>query len=198
MEDNAVPTGIKGRFAVRIILFTDYTLIIMEVVIDYEYLSGAHGEAVLKEVSVASENVIDSFRFLPPYSMNRHSSPTSGLTWDDGLIPYLSLFQSLTEATTNFAHLYAKGDDKCAYLTNLLGRPVQNLDSFGCPSRKEFKMDKSCSLPCHKFPDMSCAVRNALNLYGWLKHHIQDKEYVKCPKDESRHTAIFNSGIKME
>ena len=37
----------------------------MEVVIDYEYLSGAHGEAVLEEVSVAAENVIDTFRFYP-------------------------------------------------------------------------------------------------------------------------------------
>ena len=37
----------------------------MEVVIDYEYLSGAGGEEVLKEVSVAAENVIDTFRFLP-------------------------------------------------------------------------------------------------------------------------------------
>jgi len=38
----------------------------MEVVIDYEYLSGAHGEEVIKEVSVASENVLEAFRFLPP------------------------------------------------------------------------------------------------------------------------------------
>ena len=29
----------------------------MEVVIDYEYLTGARGETVLKEVSVAAENV---------------------------------------------------------------------------------------------------------------------------------------------
>jgi len=170
----------------------------MEVVIDYEYLTGARGETVLKEVSVAAENVIDTFRFLPPYSMNPHSSPTSGLSWEDGLIPYSSLFQALTEATTNYAHLYAKGDDKCKLLTDMLGRPVQNLDSFGCPSRKEFRMTTGCSLPCHKFPDKSCDVRNAISLFGWLKHHIQDKEYVKCPKDDSRHTAIFNSGIEME
>jgi len=52
----------------------------MEVVIDYEYLTGARGETVLKEVSVAAENFIDTFRFLPPYSMNPHSSPTSGLS----------------------------------------------------------------------------------------------------------------------
>jgi hypothetical protein len=168
----------------------------MEVVIDYEYLSGAHGEELIKEVSVASENVIETFRFLPPYSMSAHSSEDSGISWDDGIIAYSALFQTLTEATTNFAHRYAKGTAKCTLLSNLLGRSVENLDSFGCPSRKSFRMNTGCSLPCHKFPDKSSAARNALNLYGWLKHHIQDKEYVKCPKDNSRHTAIFNSGIE--
>jgi len=58
-------------------------------------------------------------------------------------------------------------------------------------------MSTGCSLPCHKYPDKSFAARNAHNLYGWLKHHLQDKEYVKCPKDNSRHTAIFNCGIEM-
>ena len=38
----------------------------MEVVIDYEYLSGTHGEEVIKELSVASEDVQETFRFLPP------------------------------------------------------------------------------------------------------------------------------------
>jgi hypothetical protein len=169
----------------------------MEVVIDYEFLSGAHGEEVIKEVSVASENNLETFRFLPPYAMNAHSSEGSGISWDDGIIAYSLIFQTLAEATTNFAHLYAKGTAKCPFLSNLLGRSVQNLDLFGCPPRKSFRMTTGCSLPCHKFPDKSCAGRNALNLYGWLKHHIQDKEYVKCPKDYSRHTDIFNSGIEM-
>jgi hypothetical protein len=169
----------------------------MEVVIDYEYLSGAHGEEVIKEVSVASETVLDTFRFLPPYPMDAHSSENSGISWDDGFIAYTALSQTLSEATTNFAHLYSKGTNRCKFLTNLLGRPVQNLDSFGCPARKSFKMNIGCSLPCHRFPDKNCAARNALNLYGWLKHHIQDKEYVNCPKDNSRHTDIFNSGIEM-
>jgi hypothetical protein len=47
-------------------------------------------------------------------------------------------------------------------------------------------------MTCHK----SCALRNASNLYGWLMHHIQDKEYVKWPKDDTRHTPIFNSAVK--
>jgi len=98
-----------------------------------------------------------------PNSMNTHSTPTSGLTWEGGLIPYSSLFQALTMATTNFAHLYSKGDDKCSYISSLLGRPVQNLDSFGCPSRKKFTMTTGCSLPCQKFSDKSCSVHNAIS-----------------------------------
>ena len=39
----------------------------MEVVIDYEYLTGAHGEEVIKQLSVASENVHEKFRFLPQH-----------------------------------------------------------------------------------------------------------------------------------
>jgi hypothetical protein len=169
----------------------------MEAVIDYEVLLGAHLEEVIKEISVASEDALETFRFLPPYSMNNHSSKVNGLSWDDGIIPYSSLFKTIAETTANFAHLYAKGDAKCAYLSSLLGRAVLNLDTFGCPSRKDFRMTTGCSLPCHRFPDISCATRNARNLYKWLMHHLQDKEYVKCPKDNSRHTAIFNSGVEL-
>jgi hypothetical protein len=128
--------------------------------------------------------------------MNPNSSESSCLSWEDGVILYSSLFQTLTEATANFAHLYSKGDAKYAYLSGLLGRNVQNLDSFGCPPRKKFRMAASCSMPCHYFPDKSCSLRNATNFYGWLKHYIQDKEYVNCPKDNTRHTAVFNSGVE--
>jgi len=65
VEDNAVSAGIKGRFTGTITPFTDCTLTVMEVVIYYEYLSGVRGEEVLKEVSLASENFIDTFRFYP-------------------------------------------------------------------------------------------------------------------------------------
>jgi len=58
-------------------------------------------------------------------------------------------------------------------------------------------MTTGCNLPCQKLPDKSCAARNVYNLYGWLMHHLQDKEYVKFPEYNTRHTAIFNSGIKM-
>ena len=169
-----------------------------EVVIDYEYLLGTHGEEVIKELFVASTDVRETLRFLPPYRMDPHSNDQNGLCWDNESIAYGSLFQVVAGATANFTNLFAKGTEKCKVLTELLGRCVRNLDSFGCPERKEFKMTTGCSLPCHKHPDKSCAARNAYNLYGWLRHHTQEKECVKCPKDNTRHTAILNSGIKTE
>jgi hypothetical protein len=60
----------------------------MEVVIDYEYVFGAHGEEAIKEVSVASENFLGTFRFLPPHSMDDHSSDLNGISWSDGIIDY--------------------------------------------------------------------------------------------------------------
>jgi hypothetical protein len=168
----------------------------MEVVIDYEYLTGARGEDVPKDVPVASENVIDTFRFLLPYSMNPHSSERSGLTWDEEIISYSSLFQTLTEATYNFVHLYPKGHAKCAYLFGLLGRTVQSLDSLAALHLNNLELLQV--VECHAmFPDKSCSLRNAINLYGWLKPHIQDKEFVKCIND-TRHTAVLNSGVETE
>jgi hypothetical protein len=38
----------------------------MEAVIDYEYLTGARGEEVPKEIAIASEDSNESFRVLPP------------------------------------------------------------------------------------------------------------------------------------
>lgn len=170
----------------------------MEAVIDYESLIGAYGEEVIKELSVASEGVLETFRFLSPYCMNPHGSDSSGISWDDGNIPYSSIGKTVSEATANFLNLYSKDTGKCKTLSSLIHRSVQDLDAFNCPERSSFRMTTCCSLPCHKFPDKSCAARNALSLYGWLKHHIQEKEYVKCPKDNSRHTAIFNSGVTMK
>ena len=61
-----LPFPIKGRSfnvssSLQILISTD-----IEVVIDFEYLRGRQNEIVVKEVSVAGENVSDSFRFESP------------------------------------------------------------------------------------------------------------------------------------
>jgi hypothetical protein len=46
----------------------------MEVVIDCEFLDGAHNELVVKELSIAAKDVIVTFHFQSPYSMRPHGS----------------------------------------------------------------------------------------------------------------------------
>jgi L-ribulose-5-phosphate 3-epimerase UlaE len=95
----------------------------MECVIDYEFLTGAQGEEIIKELSVAGENVIETFHFKSPYHMSPHSSPENGLSWDDGLVEFVELYDTLSEAVSGFAHLYAYGE-KCKYLKKLLAQPI--------------------------------------------------------------------------
>jgi len=66
----------------------------IEVVIDYEYLKGRQNEMVVKELSVAAENVSDSFRFKNPYDMMPNGSDNNGLNWTDGHIAYYKLYRS--------------------------------------------------------------------------------------------------------
>jgi len=56
----------------------------MEVVIDFEFLRGCQIQIVVKLISVAVKNKIDSFRFKSPYSMTSHGSDENGHNWDDG------------------------------------------------------------------------------------------------------------------
>ena len=49
-------------------------------VIDYEILCGRQNEEVVKEVSVAAENVIETFHFKQPYIMTAHGCDKNGLS----------------------------------------------------------------------------------------------------------------------
>jgi len=168
----------------------------MECVIDFESLKGAYGEDIVKEISLAGEDVIQTFHFKSPYQMAPHGSKVNGLSWDDGHLEYDRLYTTLKEAVSGYAHLYAYGDEKTKILTEMLGRAVQNLESLGCPSPYGLKSDFSCSLPCHKnYLNIHCATRSAYNLYRWLMYHLLSRRYINCPPDSTRHTAEFNSGI---
>ena len=102
----------------------------MEVVIDFEYLKGRQNEIVVKELSVASRNGSDSFRFKSPYNMATHGSDENGLNWDDGHINYHELFTVVSEEVAGFAHFYSYGVTKCKFLTELLGCPILKLQDF--------------------------------------------------------------------
>ena len=106
--------------------------------IDYEFLRGRQNETVVKELSVASANAVETFRFKSPYKMTDHGSSENDLNWADGHIEYKEFHTVLTEAVAGFAHLYAYGVSKCTFLGGLTGRPIHNLEDLECPSSVPF------------------------------------------------------------
>jgi len=164
-------------------------------VIDYEVLRGRKNE-VFKEVSVVAENVIETFHFKSPYTMTAHGSGKKSLSLGDGQLDYEMLRETISEAVSGYAHLYAYGIAKTRFLTELLAQPVRNLEDFKCPQPNGLKLHYSCSMPCHKnYLNYSCATRIAHTLFKWLKHHLHSLAYISYPPEFTRHTASFNLGL---
>jgi len=167
----------------------------MEAVVDYEFLKGCQNEVIVKELSIAAKIVLNTFHFRSPYTMHPYGSAENGLNWDDGIIPCNQLETALIEAVAGYNHPHSYGIAKCNFLAELNGRPVLNLEDFVCPTQRELRPVYSCVLTCHHFNDISCATRNAHSFYKWLKYHFQTKSYVECPKNMTRHSAMFVSAV---
>jgi len=105
----------------------------MEVVTDFEFLRGRQNEIVVTEISVVAANVSESFSLKSPYIMASHGSDENGFNWEDGHIAYHELYTVASEAVAGFAHLYAYGVSDCKFHTELLRRPILNLQDFNCP-----------------------------------------------------------------
>ena len=69
-------------------------------VIDYEVLRGRQNEKVVTEVSVATENVIETFHFKSPYILTAHGCDKNGLSWTDGQLDYDKLRKTINEAVS--------------------------------------------------------------------------------------------------
>ena len=46
----------------------------MEAVVDFEKVCGSQNEAVIKELSIAGHNVLETFHFQSPYTMRPHGN----------------------------------------------------------------------------------------------------------------------------
>ena len=153
--------------------FLFYTLSKMETVIEIEFLPG-NNEQVIKEAAIASDDAHIHFLFRPPYPMEPHGSKENGLNREGQFLLYSQVQTVLTEALAPYDHLYAWGDDKCL-LGDILNRQINNLEALECPVPSKRKSEIHCHLPCHSFPDMRCALRNADAQHSWLRYHLQLK-----------------------
>jgi len=163
-------------------------------VIDYETLRGAQNGEIVKEISVADKNVLETFHFKSPYIMKAHCYEENGIAWADGQLEYDKLRQTIREAVSGYAHLHAYGIAKTRFLTELVALPVPNLEDFNCSQPQGLMSQISCSMPCHKnYINHCCATRKAQALFKWIEHHLKSRNYTACPPDFTRHTASFNS-----
>ena len=105
--------------------------------------------------------------------MRPHGICENVLNWEDRHISYNLLSSVLNEAVAGFAHLYAYGDFKCTFISQLLGRPVFNLEDLNSPSPRYFSPKSSCTKPCHGKPLFRCVTRHAHSLYKLLMYHLQ-------------------------
>jgi hypothetical protein len=187
---------IKGLYITIITSLFDYTSVSMDVVIDYEVLFGAGNEPVVKELSIAAKDVINTFHFRSPYKMDPHGRVDNGLTWEDGYIEYDKLQTVVSEVVANYARIYAYGIVKCQFLRCLTGRSVTDLEKeFNCPDPCTFAHECHCWLPCHRRGNVRCSTKTAKSLYDWLMYHFRTKSYIDCPQENTRHTASFLAGV---
>ena len=139
----------------------------MVVVIYFEYLKGRQNEMFVKEFSVAAKYLSDSYSFASTYSMILHGSDENGFK-KDGHIDYFEFYIVVSEAVCGFAHLYVYGVTKCKFLSELLWRPILNLQDFNSTQPSYFNHQRWCSLHCDKFPYVNCVTKLTHFLYNWL------------------------------
>ena len=176
------------------------------VVVDFEGFKHKKNDFIIKELSICGD-YLDTVYFLPPVEFEFLSLEEKrkyqwlsrflhGLFWHRGEYPYNNLLQ----ICQSFAHrypggtFYAKGEEKCTVLRKLIGKPIENLDTLGCPKVEDLNDD----IPhCHRHSkllpaylrDKHCAQRKAQIYYDWLKD-------IHGSLDIAENDGIANSNIR--
>jgi hypothetical protein len=91
------------------------------------------------------------------------------IKWDSGEVSHSELQQSLIREVQAFDKIYTKGREKALYLSNIIGRPVEDLTTYGCPSVRKY-LGPACEL--HSKPTAHCAETTAKYLAEWIAQHL--------------------------
>ena len=90
----------------------------MELVTDYEALTGSHNETVIKEIALLADNVLQRLHFLAQYDMRPYGSAENGFNWNDAYIPYHQFQMNVKETVAGYACLYSYVIEKCRKIPN--------------------------------------------------------------------------------
>lgn len=102
-----------------------------------------------------------------------------GLKWDQGEFPYSAIYPMISHFANN-ATLYAKGQQKCAWLRQFTSAPVIDLETLGCPPAKE--LPHACLCMNHNTLFKTCAMDKAIRLGRYLVHMYDMQPIVNIPK----------------
>ena len=126
------------------------TLSPQPVVIDFEGYRLTNQPFILKELSVRGVDYHDTILLRPPDSSNILNAKAlksynwvtktlHGLTWDSGNYDFSFVFCFFLSLKLRFPNilLYAKGREKCEYLSRFFPHII-DLDTLSCPKSSEF------------------------------------------------------------
>ena len=129
------------------------------VVIEFEGFHLNSPGLVVKELSICSENSLDTIFFKPPCKQDNLSladqntivwlsKSLHGLSWEEGYYDYNDRFSIYKSISLRYprAQFYAKGADKCKRLGDLLEINVTNLEDVGCPKATSITLPKTLLL----------------------------------------------------
>ena len=149
---------------------------------------GSGDEYVIKELALSSVcgQHLAHYVFKPPKAWSSLSEATKqeyrramrdehGICWGEGDIDYAQLGMTLKRAVERAVALYARGAEKCRLFSRLCARTFIDMDAeFGAPPASHTALKgKTCLLPCHAVPCMTCALNEAVCLSKWLNYYCQ-------------------------
>ena len=97
---------------------------------------------IIKEMGVYKDGVVTGYSFLPPANVDhQNKSQDDWLTknlhfinWDSGTYSYEILEDIVQEfVLLENVEIFAKGLEKCEFLSKIFNKQFTNLENFGCP-----------------------------------------------------------------
>ena len=142
---------------------------------------------IVKELGIYQDGVVKGYSFRPPkdFKPTKQSywltSHLHGINWDSGVHEYSDIGQILNAVNSTNAEFFAKGSEKCKFLSNMVQKRVENLDSFLCPNAQQliFRSENADSeIICSSYPwrhskTQHCAEQKAHEYGTWMKDHLK-------------------------
>lgn len=154
-----------------------------QVVVDVEWFRYKKEPPFTKEIAISGD-YLDSIILKPPrnfYDLDcRHKNAFNwliqnmhGLFWDSGDYSYLHLIRFVESVKLRYGEsciYYAKGYEKCIFLSSLFGKPFMNLDTLGCPQVTNAAYTCSFESKVHQSRGNHCARNKAHFYHDWLQN----------------------------